>query len=331
MSDFRQDISDYCERIGNDLNLVQGAGGNVSWKEAETGIMWIKASGTWLSEANQKNIFVPVDFAALAAAIRSKDYSTAPSVLQGQELRPSIETILHGIMPHKVVSHTHMRGALKYLVQSKAHEALTQLLPSDLSWTTVDYAKPGPDLGALVHAEIQKRPADIVFLKNHGVIVGAESIEQVENLYARLDEALKVSNPDDGFNSTGSELQNYELEATADYHMLGLNETIFSKINAAWALYPDHIVFLGAEPNVFDSFDAFKQASIADPLLYGIVKNNGVYISNSANKNVRAMLNFYSWVMFDTADIEHYNMLSKEDIAALLNWDAEKYRKSIAK
>ena len=35
--------------IGDDSNLVQGAGGNTSYKE--NGEMWVKASGKWLSEA----------------------------------------------------------------------------------------------------------------------------------------------------------------------------------------------------------------------------------------------------------------------------------------
>ena len=37
--------------------LVQGAGGNVSWKEEDT--LWVKASGTWLSDASAEDIFLP--------------------------------------------------------------------------------------------------------------------------------------------------------------------------------------------------------------------------------------------------------------------------------
>jgi rhamnose utilization protein RhaD (predicted bifunctional aldolase and dehydrogenase) len=42
-------VINYCSTIGRDPLLVQGAGGNVSWKEGNT--LWIKASGTWLADA----------------------------------------------------------------------------------------------------------------------------------------------------------------------------------------------------------------------------------------------------------------------------------------
>ena len=38
--------------LGRNPLLVQGAGGNTSIKE--DGLLWVKASGTWLSEATEK-------------------------------------------------------------------------------------------------------------------------------------------------------------------------------------------------------------------------------------------------------------------------------------
>ena len=63
MTNFSQDnkklsISEYCERIGSNPLLVQGAGGNISWKEGD--VLWIKASGMWLIDAIKENIFVSV-------------------------------------------------------------------------------------------------------------------------------------------------------------------------------------------------------------------------------------------------------------------------------
>ena len=42
-------------RIGQDIDLVQGAGGNSSAKEGE--VLWVKASGTWLAAARDQPIF----------------------------------------------------------------------------------------------------------------------------------------------------------------------------------------------------------------------------------------------------------------------------------
>ena len=49
-------LSNLSENLGKNLDFIQGAGGNTSVKINET--LWIKASGCWLSDANQKNIFV---------------------------------------------------------------------------------------------------------------------------------------------------------------------------------------------------------------------------------------------------------------------------------
>jgi len=50
----------FSEEIGNNLDLIQGAGGNTSLKNDE--ILWVKASGCWLRDAGRKNIFVPVRY-----------------------------------------------------------------------------------------------------------------------------------------------------------------------------------------------------------------------------------------------------------------------------
>ena len=47
--------------VGSDILLVQGAGGNTSLKEA--GVLWVKASGTWLKDAASAAAFVPLDIA----------------------------------------------------------------------------------------------------------------------------------------------------------------------------------------------------------------------------------------------------------------------------
>lgn len=49
-------------RIGTDLSLVQGSGGNTSIKDGN--VLWVKASGTWLSEAEEKNILVPINLSS---------------------------------------------------------------------------------------------------------------------------------------------------------------------------------------------------------------------------------------------------------------------------
>lgn len=60
-------ISKLSAKIGKDLTLIQGGGGNTSIKEKNR--MWVKASGKWLSDAEKENIFVSVDDAAIRKAV----------------------------------------------------------------------------------------------------------------------------------------------------------------------------------------------------------------------------------------------------------------------
>ena len=74
-------IKSYCAQIGSDPLLVQGAGGNVSWKDGNT--LWIKGSGSWLSDALDDEIFIPVDLYNLNKAIKNSNFKFTPEVLYG--------------------------------------------------------------------------------------------------------------------------------------------------------------------------------------------------------------------------------------------------------
>src|SRR5436190_6803390 len=82
--------------IGADAALTQAAGGNTSIKL--DGVMWIKASGTWLAHADNRDIFVPVKLDLLRQGIDGNDPACETCVdyvdheLNIGNLRPSVET-----------------------------------------------------------------------------------------------------------------------------------------------------------------------------------------------------------------------------------------------
>ena len=120
-------IAKFCAELGVDPLLVQGAGGNISWKDETNAILWVKASGTWLAEAMQKDIFVPVNLLHLRHAIQRHDFSVIPQ-LQGESvLRPSIETLLHALMPQRIVVHLHAIEILAHLVRVDCEENIQSL------------------------------------------------------------------------------------------------------------------------------------------------------------------------------------------------------------
>ena len=152
-STYRTEIEKMCVELSVNPLLVQGAGGNISWKEGD--ILWVKASGTALSEASVKDIFLPIDLLCIRHAITAGRFDISPIVKSETKLYPSIETYLHAVIPHRVVLHLHAVDALCHLVRNDAHEVFRKLFPEDFSFITVDYFKPGAELGSAVYQEIK--------------------------------------------------------------------------------------------------------------------------------------------------------------------------------
>ena len=94
--------------------------------------MWIKASGTLLAEAEPRDIFVDVDLPPLNAAIARADPQGRPAGANSRRvpggLRPSIETSLHSVFPHRVVVHVHCVNTIALAIRQDARERLAERL-----------------------------------------------------------------------------------------------------------------------------------------------------------------------------------------------------------
>jgi rhamnose utilization protein RhaD (predicted bifunctional aldolase and dehydrogenase) len=175
----RESVTDFSAMIGADSMLVQGAGGNVSWKDDDT--LWVKASGTWLANAKDKDIFVPVDLHGLQKEIKAGNFAAVPKVRGESKLRPSIETLLHALMPHRVVVHVHAIEALAYLVRENAVNEINEKLGTNNHLAIVNYQKPGEALARAVGDILALSPdVQILLLKNHGVVIGGNDITEIE-------------------------------------------------------------------------------------------------------------------------------------------------------
>ncbi len=337
----RDAIQEFCARIGKDPLLVQGAGGNVSWKDSD--VLWVKASGTWLADAENSNIFVPVDLQEIRAALQgsaSDEGIHHPSGAAGKPpLRPSIETSLHGILPHKVVVHLHAVEALAVLVRAGAYGELRDRLGRSVRWEFVEYHQPGGALAQAVLATLRQMPdADVIFLQNHGVIVAGDTVDAVEQRVADVVSALKKDVPvatTEAERSIRKRLP-HTLEHTAmecyaaveDMRIQSMvhREDLYRRLSTAWALYPDHVVFLGAQAQVFDSRDhaaAFCRTR-QPPVVF--IRSDGVFARPEFGDAGRAQLRCYYEVLVRQKSWDTLVELTQSDIDALTNWEAERYR-----
>jgi rhamnose utilization protein RhaD (predicted bifunctional aldolase and dehydrogenase) len=325
-------VKRYCTQIGADRLLVQGAGGNVSWKDNE--VLWVKASGKWLAQAEQEEIFVPVDLAQLRVEIGEEKFSAIPKVLGDSNLKPSIETMLHALMQHRVVVHLHAVEVLAYLVRANPLIDLKRLIPDDIEWVFVDYFKPGADLANAVSKEIAGHPgANVIFLESHGVVVGAESISGINQIINSLTQAfsLDLSEPYDKQADlfTPKQVNGYVCFKYDELHQLARDREYFDYLKTKWALYPDHVVFLGGSPDVYESFDEFmcaREKLTESPELI-FIYGEGVYVPSCFSKAKTEQLLCYYDVLRRQKTMSQLRSLSDVQISELINWDAEKYRK----
>ena len=132
------------EKIGSDINLVQGPGGNISFKR--DGFMYIKASGEKMSDAKNKNIFVKTDHNIFLTSLDKNEPDPIKNSWEKSSLmRPSIETTMHALMPHKYVLHVHCVNTLSWVVQKNYKKKINTFLKG-FNWKSVPYKKPGIDL-----------------------------------------------------------------------------------------------------------------------------------------------------------------------------------------
>src|SRR5260370_41709647 len=140
-----QDLIALAASRGRDRLVVQGPGGNISLKQ--DGVMWVKASGTWMMEAESRSILIPVDLAAVLDGLAAGDPAceTCSSFvrhdLTRSALRPSIETTLHAVMPQRVVVHVQCVETISIACLSDAADRLAASLQG-LDWTLVPYVRP---------------------------------------------------------------------------------------------------------------------------------------------------------------------------------------------
>jgi len=304
-------------RLGQDPLRVQGPGGNTSIKAG--GVMWIKASGTELAEAEGRDIFLPVDRAAALTEARGEagDGSCKATVLEpALTLRPSIETTFHAALDWAVIAHTHSIATLTHAVAPEGRAVAREKLQG-LPAVFVPYAKPGLPLTREILARA-KPETRIFVLENHGLIVCGADVAAtgalMEEVEARLamptlhrDTGIPATPPPDGFG--------WAAESWI------ARDTRAARLSRTGSYYPDHVVFLGPALSGADH-DGLPPAIV--------IEGTGVAIRTIATPSQRAMLRCLSDLLARLPADWMPEAIGAQAEAELLAWDAEKYRQALA-
>jgi rhamnose utilization protein RhaD (predicted bifunctional aldolase and dehydrogenase) len=289
--------------------------------------MWIKASGTWLRDANTKDIFVPLDLAVLSKALEADDPECESCVafvrqdLNAHGLRPSIETSVHGLMPQAVVIHVHCVNTIAWAIRSDARDQLQRRL-SDFNWSFIPYARPGLQLSRAISQNL-KPGSDVMVLGNHGLAVAADTVADAQSLLRAIVDAVQCDVRRAGQAEraelasvcAGSEYAPASDEAA---HAIAFDERALA-LGCSQVFYPDHVVFLGVDIPVNMTRGA--------PAV--VVPGKGVVVHKTAKPSVEPMLRCLADVFLRIEADAPLKALTRHDVDQLLNWDAEKYRQNL--
>ncbi|MDD6237512.1 MAG: class II aldolase/adducin family protein [Clostridiales bacterium] len=328
-------------------DLVQAGGGNSSFKISEEK-MAIKASGYQLADMTEQTGYALVNPQIIRQrflgcedldALTDADSKTIleEAFLEGN--RPSIETFLHAISG-KYTLHTHPMVVNVLTCRKGGMDILRELFPDAL---LVPYATPGVELAKAYFKAYKSKNADdrhiyeIVFLQNHGLVVSADSAEEVigktEAVTKKIEEYLGIDLR--GYHNL-SKLWNYFPDKVVwrvtDTHAIAAADSMDNSWNHTFC--PDCVVFLGKKlmnlPDTPDETDvsSFVQA-YGQPVM---VRWDGCYyiLADSVKKamETQSVMSFSAQVMALNKGVD-CDFLSDQEQNRLLNWDAEKYRRNM--
>ncbi len=189
-----QALTALSNRYGKNPEYVLAGGGNTSYKDEPH--LWVKASGFELRSITPDG-FVKLRRDALSAVLDAA-YSENMEEREAQVLaamqsarcpgeegkRPSVETLLHHILPGAYVLHLHPTLVGGMVCGRDGRTAFDRLFAADGIW--IPPTMPGYYLATVLREKLaafesaHRRAPRYVFLENHGVFTGGDTISEVD-------------------------------------------------------------------------------------------------------------------------------------------------------
>ncbi len=193
--------------LGQSDELVLHGGGNTSVKSMVNGeeILYVKGSG-WDLVSIKAEGFAPVKMSVLLEMAKLKSLSDSDMVTQQKAAmidknapNPSVEAILHAIIPFKVVDHTHADAIVTISNSKHGEEYIAKLFPNFL---IIPYVMPGFILAKKIYEMTQDFDWDTcegIILHNHGIFTfdndAKRSYDKMINAVTLAEEFLTKNAP----------------------------------------------------------------------------------------------------------------------------------------
>ena len=353
-------------RYGSDPEWVLAGGGNTSFKDGEA--LYVKASGSSLAAIDETG-FCAIDRARLdaiwsasypedsegreAAALADLMAARRP----GEDKRPSVETLMHGLFPQAYVVHTHPAAVNGITCGRGGEAAFARLFSGEGIW--VPFVDPGYVLAKTVRAALEDfrrrkgaLPA-IMLMQNHGLLVAGESPEEVESVSARV--MMKVLGEVRRFPDLAARAVDARAVADAAAILSRLGTSLRFRADGeslsrassreafaplASSFTPDHIVYAGHEfllveegaKGIEDAWSGFVARNGAAPRVI-LVRGLGAFACAASPSAADAAILLYTDACKVAAYAESFGgalHMTKEKIDFIRNWEVEKYRSSVS-
>jgi rhamnose utilization protein RhaD (predicted bifunctional aldolase and dehydrogenase)/NAD(P)-dependent dehydrogenase (short-subunit alcohol dehydrogenase family) len=362
---------------GSNKDYVIAGGGNTSFKDEKT--IWIKASGHSLAGMTEDGL-VALD-RALLQVVSTNSYPEESAAREEQvkndmalsihekdkHKRPSVETSLHEVIKYRFVVHLHPTLINGLLCSRNAKSLTTKLFGDRVLF--VPYTDPGYILFKKLESELnvyrQKNghEAAIIFLENHGVFVGADTTDEIKQVYndliSKISEEIKPATDIEAlpYNPILHKvlpairmLLGGDKPGVIRYRHNSLiakfyaNQNEFHKISHP--LTPDIIVYCktrylyiehsSTAEKIIDSFRYQLPHFISE---YGytprviVIKDMGVFAVTESHSTAEACLDVYEdlvkicWYASQAGGIKY---LTPDQVAFIDQWEVENYRRKVS-
>ncbi|MDR0486759.1 MAG: class II aldolase/adducin family protein [Treponema sp.] len=358
---------------GTDPEYILAGGGNTSWKDG--GTLYVKSSGTSLAEASP-DTFVKVDRKALAL-IWDKKYPESSAERESavlsdimaarcpgeEQKRPSVETLLHDMLPFAFIAHLHPALVNGVTCSRQGEAAMREMFGKEPIW--IPSVNPGYILSRLVktamdaYREEHQKSASVIFLQNHGIFAGAANVDGIKEQFSGIMDKIGArTKRKPGFSgltiTTGSDTAGAiasvlgvltELSGSAAFMGGGeiaafvKDSSCFAPVSSAFT--PDHIVYSGSDPlfteasddaGIRHAWEAHVQKTGRKPKIIA-VKDLGIFSAASTEKAACFALDLFR----DTVKIAVYAdsfggpfFMTQEQIDFINNWEAERFRSRVS-
>jgi rhamnose utilization protein RhaD (predicted bifunctional aldolase and dehydrogenase) len=327
-------LSAFSARLGCNPLLVQASSGNTSLKA--DGVLWIKASGKWLQNAEREQVFVPIPLLTVTNCLQRDE--GLPSGCGGNSARPlapSIETFMHAVLPHRVVAHVHSVNTIAWAVRQDAEAQLSERL-SGLNWCSIPYASSGAPLAREVEKAICRDPrANVFVLANHGLVVCGDDCDATEELLSEVERRLeiqprRVPQARRELLAQLATITNWVLPDFDELHVLGTDSTS-RRILRGGVLYPCQALFIGRQVPLVPCSIPLSEVERWMDKEYGvrpfaILEGSGTLVSASVTSAELEVLRGLAQVTQRLHPAAPIRYLSEEDVTSVLSAEGYHYR-----